>query len=131
MQPIAALKPSSEPKPHRGAGDAPLHVAVCSDRDTWEQYVNERAGLFHRWDWGTVVNRYGLPVHRLAAYRGTTIVGILPLVEQRSRLFGRHLVSLPWFDAAGVVADDEPEAQALVAAAQELAAGRRFDTIQL
>ncbi len=116
------------------SGFASDAIAECGDRDAWDAYVAGQgagAGLFHRWDWGDVFGVYRLPVRRLAAYRGERIVGALPLVEQRSRLFGKHLVSLPWFDAAGVLADGEAESQALVSAAQSLSDSGAFETLQL
>ena len=49
------------------------------------------------------------------------LVGVLPLVYVRSLLFGRFLVSLPYVDWAGVVADDYEISRALVDCAIELA----------
>ena len=51
-----------------------------------------------------------------------TMVGVLPLVWQRSFLFGNQFVSLPVFDTAGVLADDAEARDALVKRAVEIAA---------
>jgi serine/alanine adding enzyme len=56
----------------------------------------------------------------LSAWRDGQLVGWLPMVETRSRLFGRHLVSLPYVNAAGVVAEDDQAACALVERAMEM-----------
>lgn len=47
--------------------------------------------------------------------------GFMPLALVRSRLFGRFLVSLPYLNRAGVVADDDVAAAALVSQAVALA----------
>jgi FemAB-related protein (PEP-CTERM system-associated) len=42
------------------------------------------------------------------------------LVQQKSLLFGRHLCSVPYFDAAGLLADDDAARDALLAEARQL-----------
>lgn len=49
------------------------------------------------------------------------LVGYLPLAAQQSYVFGRFLVSLPYVNAAGVIAADADVAQAMVSRAVELA----------
>jgi FemAB-related protein (PEP-CTERM system-associated) len=49
------------------------------------------------------------------------LVGYLPLALVTSRLFGRFLVSLPYLNLAGVVADDVATTQALISEAADLA----------
>ncbi|MHB8973871.1 MAG: FemAB family XrtA/PEP-CTERM system-associated protein [Pirellulaceae bacterium] len=49
------------------------------------------------------------------------IVGILPLAYVRSLLFGRFLVSLPYINSAGIIADDPAVAIALIDRAVTLA----------
>lgn len=48
-------------------------------------------------------------------------VGLLPLMFVKSPIFGRFLVSLPYFDWAGVIADDPKITKALIDRAVELA----------
>lgn len=57
----------------------------------------------------------------LLARRGTEVVGYLPLALTRSPLFGRHLVSLPYLNRAGVLAHDDDVAASLIDAAAKLA----------
>lgn len=47
--------------------------------------------------------------------------GLLPLAYVRSMIFGRFLVSLPYVNSAGVSADDDASATALIGRAAELA----------
>ncbi|MEM9416362.1 MAG: FemAB family XrtA/PEP-CTERM system-associated protein [Planctomycetota bacterium] len=49
------------------------------------------------------------------------VTGYLPLSLLRSPLFGRHLVSLPYVNRAGVVACDDATAEELIHAAKKLA----------
>lgn len=55
------------------------------------------------------------------AVRDERIVGYLPLMYLRSLLFGRFLVSLPYLNSAGIVAEDQSAATALVDQAVVLA----------
>ncbi len=83
--------------------------------EAWNEYVLQRGGtLYHRAEWERVFSIYRLPYWRLAAMRSGRVVGVLPLAWQRSLLFGSHFVSIPCFDAAGVLADDHDAARALV-----------------
>ena len=108
-------------------------VAPVSDVSEWDQFLTRRGGdcVWLRSAWDQVFAGYGLPVIRLAARRDGQIVGVLPLVVQRSRIFGSRLVSLPWFDSAGVVADDNEARSALVQAAVTLAAERGLEHLNL
>lgn len=76
--------------------------------------------LYHRAEWMRVFAAYGLPTFRLTANCDGRITGILPLVWQRAFLLRNQLVSLPWFDSAGVLADDEQTQTALLEAADKL-----------
>jgi len=64
---------------------------------------------------------YGLPAHMLTVRRRGALAGVLPLALQSSRLFGRRLVSLPWLDHAGCLADDDDTRRALLDEAIALA----------
>lgn len=52
---------------------------------------------------------------------GDKVVGLLPLVLMKSPFFGRHLVSLPYVNWAGVIAEDDVVARKLVDEAIEMA----------
>jgi len=76
------------------------------------------ATIFHDPRWGEVFRRaYGNQTAYLVARRNGRVAGALALTEQRSVLFGRRLTSLPYFDAAGILADDGEAESALLAAA--------------
>ena len=107
--------------------------ATATDRIAWQEYLDRFAGpaLGNRWEWEEVYDVYGLQVERLIALRVDQVVGVVSLVCQRSMVFGRQLVSLPWLDAAGVLAADEAAEQALLDAVVQLANKQGVDTVQL
>lgn len=81
---------------------------ACGEHDpAWLDVL--RAGLKHQ----TSV---------LLAKRDGQLAGLLPLSLTRSPLFGRHLVSLPYVNRAGLLALDHDAGEALIARAVELAA---------
>src|SRR5450756_699177 len=59
------------------------------------------------------------------------VVGVLPLVSFKSLLFGKFLVSLPFVNYGGVLADDDEAARALVDAARQEAARRGAASVEL
>lgn len=67
----------------------------------------------------------------LAAKMADCCVGVLPLVLVRSVLFGKFLVSLPYADTAGVVAQDEIIAAMLIDRAVQLADELRVRHLEL
>lgn len=98
-------------------------VAVCQATPPWEDYLDRHPGttLFHDPRWGEAMRQaYGNRPYYLTAQRGAEVVGILQLVLQKSLLFGTHLSSLPYLDAAGILADDAAVSDALIAEARRL-----------
>jgi FemAB-related protein (PEP-CTERM system-associated) len=108
--------------------DAAAAVAVrpltAGDLARWDVYVHAHpdASFFHRVGWKRVIeDAFGHRTHFLLAERGGEIVGVLPLAEIRSRLFGHSLASLPFCAYGGILADHDAAYRALDEAAQALA----------
>jgi FemAB-related protein (PEP-CTERM system-associated) len=113
-------------------------VAVTSagagERLDWDAYVaaHPDATGYHDWEWGSVFTRaFGHQPEYLVARRAERIVGVLPLVELRSVLFGRLMSSLPFVNYGGVVAESAAVTQALVRAAAGLARERGAKHLEL
>jgi FemAB-related protein (PEP-CTERM system-associated) len=90
-----------------------IRVREWSDGTRWDAFVRGAgdATVAHRWAWTQVVPAaYRHRVVPLAAERGGQIVGVLPLVAVRSRVFGNALVSMPYLDSGGLCTDDDQEA---------------------
>lgn len=100
----------------------------------WDRYVRTTPGatFFHLLGWRWLVERvFGHRAHYLTALKEGRIVGVLPLFEMKSLLFGHSLVSLPFAIGGGIVADDSEAASALLAEAKRIADGRGVDYLEL
>ena len=105
---------------------APLVVKVLAlaDRARWDAFVLRcpEATFCHRAGWQDVV--HDVLGHRawfLYAERAGEIVGILPLAQVKSLLFGNSMTSLPFCVYGGVAATDPDAVAALEAEAERLA----------
>jgi FemAB-related protein (PEP-CTERM system-associated) len=99
-------------------------VEVCTDSSAWDAYVQRAPGAcaYHPWVWKTIIEQtYGHTTHYLAARTGSEIHGVLPLVAMKSMLFGHFLVSLPFVNYGGVLADNDEARDLLLARAAEVA----------
>ena len=106
------------------AGEAHLTVSDRIDAAEWDQYVQHHpdGSIDHLWRWREVFSRvFDHQSTYLAARRDGVVAGILPLVQFRSRLFGRFLVSVPFLNYGGVLASDAAAADALLAEAHKVA----------
>jgi len=85
-----------------------------SDAKSWDDFVRSTAGgtFFHLSSWAKIFPAiFGHSIHYLMARRGGELVGILPLVHQKSRLFGNALMAAPFLVEGGpLVRDDEAKA---------------------
>lgn len=88
--------------------------------------------FFHRAGWRDLLcGELGFEDRYLCATRDGQLVGQLPLVRVRSRLFGNSLVSLPFCSYAGPLASDAAVEDALVEAAAELGRELGDDRVEL
>ncbi|MEZ5501979.1 MAG: FemAB family PEP-CTERM system-associated protein [Halioglobus sp.] len=102
--------------------------------DRWDSYVQrtESATFFHRAGWKTVLERaFGHRTYFLYAQENGEIVGVLPLAQVKSALFGNSLSSLPFCVYGGIVADSESAAAALRLEACRLAQSLGVDALEL
>jgi FemAB-related protein (PEP-CTERM system-associated) len=109
-------------------------VEVSGDAPDWAPYLagKPEATVYHDARWGRVMREvYGNEALYLTARRGGQVCGVLQLVCQRSRLWGTHLCSLPYFDASGILADDEQARSALIAEAGRLSQARGAQWVEL
>ena len=102
----------------------------------WDRYVHRHSGavLYHMFAWKAVIERtYGHKTYYLAAFSqdGTQVTGVLPLVHLRHFIFGNTLISQPFFDMGGVLADDENTEKALIARAVALGRSLKVDWVEL
>jgi FemAB-related protein (PEP-CTERM system-associated) len=129
------MKLSATELPHVTAtSDLRVRQAAPADLARWDAFVERcpEATFFHRAGWKEVIE--SVFRHRtfyLFAERDATVVGVLPLAQVKSLLFGHALVSLPFCVYGGVAATDPAAVPALHAAARELAAKLGADHLEL
>jgi FemAB-related protein (PEP-CTERM system-associated) len=121
-----------------GAGGAIVRVQAIGDDPAAvaqaDRYARAHpAGTpFHLSDWNLAVcTGCGQVPHLLGAYRGEVLVGILPLTEVHSPLFGRALASTGFAVSGGILADDDRSGQALADAALALAERLSCPSVEL
>ncbi len=106
----------------------------ANDVERWDQYVKEApaATFFHQAGWKQVLQEaFGHTTFFLFAEEEGAIVGVLPLAQVKSLLFGNSLASLPFCVYGGIVADSTVAEQALRQKACELADELKVDALEL
>ena len=123
-------------RPKDATGGVPLTVRLFAedDRAAWASFVQAcpDATFFHRIEWRDIIEQvFGHRTHYLLARRGVEIVGVLPLAQVKSLLFGHSLVSLPFAVYGGAAVTDEEARVSLHTAAAELARQLQVDYLEL
>ena len=115
----------------------------------WDVYVHKhpQATFCHLSGWKNIIeNVYRHKAYYLAAIekkalarpknlqcskgRKTQIVGILPLIHLKHYLFGNSLISLPYLDYGGILADNKAVEKSLISEAIELAQKLKVSTLE-
>jgi len=132
-----------------------------ADTTIWDTYVNAhpKATLYHLSAWKNVIEKtYGHKTYYLMAVNSSQltaqsskedistayqlsansyeldsnrVVGILPLVHLKHFLFGNSLISIPFFDIGGILANDEETENALLSEAIKLGKELKANNIEL
>ncbi len=104
-----------------------------TDIPAWDRYVEAHRGatLYHLSGWERVIRKtYGHKTYYLMAVKNDNLVaGVLPLVHLKHFLFGNNLISIPFFDMGGVLADDEQTEKAIMAQAVKI--GKNLGTANI
>ena len=111
-----------------------IRPATDQDQPAWDNYVQgHQAGtIFHLAAWQqVVVTAFRHQNLSLLAEDKGQIVGVLPLLELKSQLFGHSLCSLPFAEKGGVLADSAEVEKALVDKATSLAHELGCDYLEL
>lgn len=100
----------------------------------WDAFVEaaDHSTLFHSASWQRVLQQaFDIEIVRLGAWRGETLVGVLPLGIVRRPLAGSVIISLPFAVHAGVITDDPQAGRRLEQSALDLAAERGAAYVEL
>ena len=126
-------------------------VKIFQQRDTheWDTYVRSKksAILYHLAGWKNIFEKtYGHKTYYLIARQEcsqpikpnnphkisfNSIVGILPLVHLKHYIFGNNLISLPFFDMGGLLAENIDVEKELIYEATKLGQNIKADNIEL
>lgn len=100
----------------------------CNSPSLWDSHVTSRTGgtPFHLWRWRKIIEKtYGHPAYFLSAHQESggqpALAGILPLVSFSPPGKESRLISLPFLDFSGILADTPAIEQFLLAEALTLA----------
>ncbi|WP_430414653.1 FemAB family XrtA/PEP-CTERM system-associated protein [Marinobacter adhaerens] len=92
-------------------------------REELDRYLRKtgEAGPYHSISWLEAIEKaYRHPGRVIAAYRNDEVCGVLPLVMIKPPFIRPQLISLPFCDYGGPVADDDTIREQLLAAAKKL-----------
>ena len=91
-------------------------VALGRETAAWDKFVraHKNATFFHLAAWREIIHRsFGHHAYYLTAEQDGAVVGVLPLVQVRTRLFGHMLISNPFCVYGGPLAASAEVARAL------------------
>nr|WP_240191825.1 FemAB family XrtA/PEP-CTERM system-associated protein [Desulfoprunum benzoelyticum] len=96
-----------------------IHIrpATQSDQDPWDTYVlaHPAGTAYQLFAWGKAVEQaYGFRRVYLLAEDSGKVCGVFPLIDFRVPLLRKRLISLPYCDAGGILADSDAVAHALL-----------------
>ncbi len=100
-----------------------IEVAGPAAEARWSAYVDKhpQTTYAHLWQWKSIFeNTCHHRTFYLMAMRDFRVCGVLPLVNQKSMLFGSFLTSMPFLNSGGILADDAEAEVALLQKAEEL-----------
>ncbi|WP_448565109.1 FemAB family XrtA/PEP-CTERM system-associated protein [Thalassotalea ganghwensis] len=100
----------------------------------WNDYVKRHpeGTFFHLANWQSVISQsFGHHCYYLQAQENDKVVGVLPLVEVKSALFGHALISTPFCVYGGAIADEASIARSLEQKAIEISEQLQVDYLEL
>jgi len=106
------------------AGQVSIEQLSDDKNNDWNHYIksNPAASIYHRAEWkGLIKNVFGHEGYYFYAHHHGEITGVLPLIRLKSRLFGDFIVSMPYFNYGGALANSLPIEQKLIRAANSFA----------
>lgn len=100
----------------------------------WNEYVQKNAAstFCHQYGWKRVIEGgCGCKSYYLVAEDNATVVGVLPLFLVKSKIFGSHLVSMPFMDYGGILSDSQDASDKLLTEARRIGKIEKVDFLEL
>ena len=111
-----------------------IRTVTDQDKSAWNHYVDNHSYScsYHRYEFKQLIeNSFNHNCPYLLAEDNGKPVGILPLVELNSKLFGHILCSIPYFNYAGPIANHIDIENALIKKAADLSDQNNCQHIEL
>ena len=113
-----------------------MEIVQCDDsrRAEWNAFVlgSPAAALYHRYEWrGVNASCLGHRSVYLAAIDEGRVVGVFPIVQVKSPLFGNIACSLPFVNYGGPAGESIAIEEALVEAAKPIVTGWRVNYLEI
>ncbi|MCK5127027.1 MAG: FemAB family PEP-CTERM system-associated protein [candidate division Zixibacteria bacterium] len=114
---------------------AMISVTEYSDiyKDKWNTYVESAAGttIAHLIEWREIISStLGHKPFYILAEKEDRICGVLPMFLVKTWWGSRQLVSIPWIDYGGILADDAESEKAIMDVAEQIAANLKAKCIE-
>jgi FemAB-related protein (PEP-CTERM system-associated) len=106
----------------------------ASSHAAWNAFVHAspRASFYHRAEWQDINERcFGHRTAYLAAVEGDRVVGVFPIVQLKSRLFGNVACSMPFVNYGGPCGETDAIEQRLLSEAEALVAEWKADYLEI
>lgn len=110
-----------------------FRLAQCP-REELDSYLKKsgEAGPYHYIEWLEAVEKaYQHQSRVIAAYRNNEVCGVLPLVRIKPPFIAPQLISLPFCDYGGPVADDNKIREQLLSAAKDLKTREGMNSVEV
>ncbi|MGR3309902.1 MAG: FemAB family XrtA/PEP-CTERM system-associated protein [Candidatus Brocadiales bacterium] len=111
-----------------------VKILSTNTAEKWDSYVqtSQEGTLYHLTAWkGIIENTFGHKTYYVYTEGDGKITGILPLVLMKSLLFGKFIISVPFFNYGGICANGENERNVLLKYAIEIARREAAKHIEL
>ena len=112
-----------------------MSVQDCAEAAEWDDFVagHHNATIYHTIAWQDIIrDAFGKDTIRLCARNSAgKIAGILPLVVQKNILLGKNVLSMPYANYGGVLADSEGAAAELTARAARVVSEMDCKSLEL
>jgi serine/alanine adding enzyme len=110
------------------------HFKTDDEGQAWDAFVKAHPDSTHchLWGWKQVIEKsFGWKTFYLAATEDGVLRGVLPVVWQKSRLFGSFMTSMPFLNAGGILAAQPEAERALLAEAVRIASENGASHLEL
>lgn len=112
-----------------------IALATNADSASWNEYVRSHpdASFYHVYEWKRIIEQVfnHTTFYLISKSVSGSVDGILPLVMMKSALFGNFMVSLPYLNYGGILADDDDTGKKLLAEAVTITQAQRLSHIEL